>query len=388
MVTIFLLKTICQLSIYFVFLRFIMGMLHLQLAHFGTMALYVFVLFISFCLRERTPMMRMMPLLLVGVLIPFASAGDWFFVLIPVTGFAVYISFNRKYSLNEDAFRSVTGIAMWLFIVLGVISAFSDGQGAEFLLVALIAGLFLSRDLRHDVSTIDEPTYKRLSLWVLLVVAIIAFLGGSGLIQRAIFAVGRGLRWLWISLFDRLFDEPPLDLGEWFDFHYNGEGDGFEDEFLGYAPNGHTNYPGWIAAISVFQVVLVLSFVAAIILMGIWISRKLFAAYGEQSDGDEITRELVDESVNTTRRVSERLTGYSGAVRRHYRRFLKLVNKKGGNLAPGNTSKDLEGIAYKTLGDDAGDLRHVYIRARYSSETITKQDTHLARDAVKRLKNL
>ena len=124
-----------------------------------------------------------------------------------------------------------------------------------------------------------------------------------------------------------------------------------------------------------------------IIFAGIKAASKLFLAHGQQSDNHNLIRELIAKPMQRQKRAADKLHGYGGAVRRYYRRFIKLIVQNGAKPMPHHTSQDLEGIAASLLGDNGRDLRNVYIRARYSANEITKEDTIKAKDALRRLKS-
>jgi len=385
---IFLLKTLCQLSLYFVFVRLLPDMMGLRTGNVLTFALYTFIFCLSFLLRSKGLVLRLAPILLAGILIPFVTLGDVIFVLVPITAFTIYIAASKRYTLNNDAFRGIVGFGVSLMVVLGIILAFSGGHGAEFLLIALICGIMLSRDLRHDVNTIKEPLYKLMSGGVIVVIVAAALFSGSGIVRRFVFflvrLVGRG----YLALLGMLPGEISEDTVNRLRAPFLGAEVEEDYELSDWQlDNDMSMRIGTFDFIAILQWTIAVLVVIGVICVGIWTTRKIFKAYGKMDEGDTLVRESIGETISKTNIPSEKLSGYSGVVRRYYKRFIKLIKKNEGRLFPYYTSQDLEGISADVLKDNGHDLRSVYIRARYSNETITKDDIRSAKDAYKRLKS-
>ena len=385
MFNIFLLKTLCQLSLFFFFVQLLADMMQLRLNHFGTIVVYFAALWVSFCLRNRHLILRLAPLALIGILVPAATPGDWLFVLVPFTAFSAYIIMTKRYTIDHDGFRDVARLGACFLAIMGLLSAFSAGTGAEYILIALVCGIILSRDLRHDISTINDPTYKAISLGLVLIILGGASLANLGAMRRFVVSVLRGVQWLYLSLINRLPETIDMD------FLLNPPdfaGPGYEEEiYLGDDFTEDLAPPGWLLAFGATQAFVAMIIICCIIGMGVWIARKLFSAHGDQSDAGDIIRERLPNVVSRGQRGFEKQQGYSGVVRRYYKRFMRLIIKSGANLQPRHTSYDIRSISHDFLGDDGNDLREVYIRARYSTETITQQDTRTARDALRRIKS-
>ena len=392
MLNIFLLKTLCQLSLYFIFVRLIADIMELRLARGATIIFFMIVLLVSFFLRDRTWPWRVAPLALLGGLVPFASVGDWVFVIVPVLLFSLYVTLKRRYTIDDDAFRSVSGVGLMYMAVMGFLSAVSAGTGAGFLLIAVVCGIALSRDLRHDVSTLEDSVYRVMSFGVIFVVISAAFFLTSGAVRRLVIAALRGILWLYFALVGRLPEDVDMSFLDDMAVPFWGPGaetddDGYEYTYGYYEFTGRGAILDIISAYGVIFVTATLLIVLLFIFAGIRAARRIFLAHGKQSDGQTLRREHIEGAFLRHKKTPDKLSGYSGAVRRYYRRFIKLITKNGARLLPHHTSQDLEGISSGVLGDYGHDLRSVYIRARYSTDEITKADTVMAKEALRRLKS-
>ena len=389
MLNIFLLKTLCQLSLYFVTVRLMADIMELRLAHAGTVALCTFALWISFCLRNKSWYWRVMPLLLLGGLVPFASTADWLFIIVPMLLYALYIAIKRRYTIDNDTFRSIARIGVGYMAVMSVVSAFSDGSGAGFLLFATVCGIALSRDLRHDASTLEDPVYRKMSLAIFVTIIGGVLFVNSGVMRRITASIIHGIWWLYYAFFSLFRGELPLlDESIYFDIDLPYGPDGEDADYITTPHFDVTDSDptAFVALRTIFLIAMSVIGISIFIYVCIK-AAKIFLAYGKQSDGHALQREQIGDSTRKQKSAPQKLTGYSGTVRRYYRRFIKLITKNGAHLSPCHTSQDLTDISVNTLGDGGQDLRNVYIRARYSAGEITKEDTIKAKDALRRLKS-
>lgn len=129
----------------------------------------------------------------------------------------------------------------------------------------------------------------------------------------------------------------------------------------------------WLTAILV---------VAGICLMGAYLLRTLGKGNGIRGSGGIL--ESVEAEKPGTR---ERWTSNRSKVRRIYRSYLKFLRRKGQRLRHDQTSLDILRES-KGPADPAGELRRIYIRARYDlEEPVTDLDVEDARAALKQIQN-
>jgi len=386
--SIFLLKTVAQLSLILVIPGIFRYTFNINLAHFGTVALCVVALWISFLLRKNLAS-RLLPLLLLGILIPFAGVADLLFVIVPVTIFAIYIAIFDLYTIDNDAFRNVTTIAVIYIFITGYISMIMLGARLEFTAAALVCGILLSRNLRHDVATLEEPGYMVLNLSIIGLLLGTVVLVGTGILRRLIQMVLNGIAWLYFSLmgWPEAFDFGLIEMLEcqygWNEY----EATTMEME-IGYREALAEATPPWLMLTGVAQAGFLLIMLLIVVLFGIWVARKLFMAHGKTKGSQNLQRENITITKDPKKRaIPDKPSSNSTVIRRYYQRFIKLINKQGARIQPRHTSQDMTSISQDFLGDRGNDLREVYIRARYSFDEITREDTYQARDAYRRLKD-
>jgi len=361
----------------------------MRLNNIWTIAIFTFVLWVSYCLRTQSRPLRAAPLILLVAMIPFGYVADFIVILVPISIFALSIVFRRAYLIDNGSLRDITRIyVIFVITMAALIISITGGLGVGYLLFSVVCAIALSRDVRHDISTLEDPVYRAFSFTTILSMVGVAFLVASdigrrvidgfiGLLVRGYLAIvgliGRGpmpnMDWLWPLENEEAYDEAESLL--------EGAIEAYEQTSTVFDV---------FAAFSTITIVIAIGVVAILIAVCIWISRKIFMAFGKENEGVVLEREMISAIEPNKKRPGDRLKGYSGAVRRYYKRFVKLIAKRGGKLQPHHTSYDMAGFSDHILGDDGNDLRNVYIRARYSQDEISKQDIITARDALKRLK--
>ena len=389
MLNIFLFKSICHISMYFVFLGLVSDMAYLQSAHFGTAAVLLIILLISFFFREKPLPWRLAPLPLIAVMTPFANFSDVIYIFLPFLVYAVYIAASESYTIHEGSFKNVAFIGILYLIVTGYLSARSSSAGAEFILVALVSGVLLARDVRHDIETVEEPAYMAVNLGIIGAAVGFALFVGTGFMRRMLTALLQAAGQLYLNLMGPSSDYPPILFFEYIFILMGGQGSGgaVRPALFENLPIHRFSPPAWLTVYVVISFSLFAIVAAALIFLGLRALKRLFAASGKQNEGQVYMREKLVVHTLAKKPPSVKLSGYSGAVRRYYQRFIKLLEKSGVRLFPNYTSQDMEGFALKKLGDDGQDLRDIYLRARYSDDTITRKDSHQARDAYRRMKD-
>ena len=356
----------------------------MQLDNPIVLILFVFILFISFCIRKKT--IRFLPFILFFAFIPFATAFDIAFILIPILALFINIAHKDKYTINSESLYDVRRIGMAVFAVMLFLTVFTNGQGVGYVLFAVISAISLSREVRHNNNTLNNPMYRLISFLTFTVSSGISFFIVSDFFRSILRNILDRIAYIYFSLVGRL------------EITYEGEetaeeiiqqelGDGvgsglyslIEGEEM--VASTATNV---IAVISAIWVVLAVIIIFIVLITGVWIARKIFFAYGQVDNDKEIEREFI-EVVSTRKKIKDIKRGYSNTIRKYYKRWILFLIKKGLQFDIASTSKDLAEYSFKALKISANDLRKIYIKARYSELDITKQD---AQDAKKIYKSL
>ena len=385
MFNIFLRKTLCQLGILFAAAQLFASLFDSTLNFYAAAVVYIAALVISFCLRARAWYVRVLPLLLVGVLLPFASTVDWVFAIVPITAYAGYVMVSGGYTIDNDTFREAAPVGIFAVIVLAFFTLLTGGAGMMFLFICVVCGILLSQDLRHDIDTNSEPVYLAMSYGVMLPVVGFTLVMGTTAVRG--FITGAAVRiwqWLILQVPEEIAADWIPDLPE------------VQQEYMPPRPRGALME----AFVSFFEDLVylqagagVIATLAALFAIVFWIAltvfiaRKIMKAKGKAKDERDYRHEDAGGTTHAYKYKTPRrlFTGHNGTVRRYYRRFMKLLLKREATLPPGYTSGDIENVSARVLGDGGRDLRDVYIRARYSEDTLTRKDAAAAKDSYARL---
>ena len=386
MVTIFLLKTICILCIYFFLIHYIADYLPMQLDNPIVLVMFLLILFISFCMRKRTIVYRLAPFIFFFAFIPFANAFDIGVILVPVLVMSVYIACFDKYTIDDESLSNIRYTAAMVFVVMAVIVSFTGGHGIGYLLFAIISGISLSREVRHHASTLNNPVYRFISIIFFTVSSGVSFFIISDFFRSILRNIGDRIADIFRPHADdfampELFIPPEMTTEE----IYDDIGTGLPD--FTFINGGEADYPAHInptTAFAILTFLLILITVAAVILIVIWIIRKLFLAYGQLDDEKEIEREFIDV-VSARKKAKDKQSSYASIIRKYYKRWIKFLIKKGLPIIDSNTSKELADYSLAMLNSDASALRKVYIKARYSEAEVTKEDVSEAKKIYKNL---
>lgn len=368
-------------------MSFISDIFDLRLVHFGTLAFVAFVLWLSFLIRNKWLGIRLIPLLLLGILVPIASIEDIVFVFVPIMIFTMYIIISDSYTVNQDEYTNMRGVAVTYIALTGFVSLLIQGTGAGYLGAALVCGIMLARDLRHDIATLKQPGYVTLNLSILGILLGAAFFAGTGMMRQLMTLIFNGIRWLYFTILGRVEE---IDI-EWFELPdyevYMEAGVGEVEAVIDpYAEVVEVTLPGWLAAIGITVSSALVTVLIIVVALGIWVARKIFIAFGKQGGDQDLHREYIGYTTKKKEK-SDKLSGNNGLIRRYYKRFMKYISRNTVNIKPSHTTHDLQTITQNILGENTQDLREVYIRARYSNKEITQDDALQARDAYRRFRN-
>lgn len=130
-----------------------------------------------------------------------------------------------------------------------------------------------------------------------------------------------------------------------------------------------------------FPWLLALLILGGLCVVGAYLMRNLGkGSAGPGSDGTQ-------DALEPEKKKRENWLSNRAKVRRIYRSYLKFVRRKGLLLRKDQTSLDILQEA-KSPADPAGELRRIYIRARYDlTEPVTDMDVEDAKDALKQIQS-
>jgi|GEM_PF-3006339 len=385
---IFLLKTLCQLSLYFFFVQLVNIGFPLYIPPFVFMMVVTTALSISYFLRNYNVIVRFMPLIIIVFMVPFSGTVDLAVQTIPMILYTTFIAGKRRYLLNEDQVRSVQSPWLGLLGLCVVISTLTVGVGLAFIVIAIVSAIFLSRNIRHDAETVKDPLYMLLNIMlVIIVLAVVTpVLGGvygvrhwildtigggwAGFVARLQLAIDN-TNWSWMQFeIPQMGGPEAADGPQWYDMGADRYG-----------------YDDIVESIGMFFIIpAVIAFICLVVVVIVIIKQ----IYSGEKDNDATSvvfqRRRIVESVAEIVNTDEKVTPNQKSVRHVYRRLLKLLQKRRARLFSNMTSHDVSEVSESVTGDMANDLRAVYIQARYSAHEVTEQDIATAKDALARVR--
>lgn len=376
MAMIWFLKALADICIYYLFAAPLAGF-------FGSTGLILCALLqaaayaIARCAKKKWPLALSVALVLVSYGLCLACPAD----LVVQTPALVYLILQFKNQVplpalirQRENFRS-----SWKPMLIAAFIAFVLEGFSVFLLFALTvfaANVAFLRTLRHSPQAYLRPGFQLMNLGILACVPLTAFLLGTGPVAKA---VSTGVGWFYKELLlpavMRILSLPGQLLQKLIDYLrplINIEPDTVDNtlpqETMESRPedvlSGSQEVPPAWQVIEI--ILLVLLAVGAVIGM-ILLFRKL-------GKGDKSTAQSAGEPEIRTSNLQKKShapvsdTPAVQAVRKHYRRYLKLCVKSGIPVQPSSTSDEVQAGAAqrKALQPHAGRIRQLYIRARYA----------------------
>jgi hypothetical protein len=397
----FVVKLICDLSLWFCTAGFILSFFGASGSAFGAVGIMVLSCALCGALQEKKPALRLLPLILL------AFCGFWLrsaadaLLLIPPCFFCVWLcvreNFSPDYSECSGYFKKAA-VALLLFALLTSIAggaARLETYTLPYLISFLFCGVLMLRLLRHD-----EQKRREWRLWIVVLasLAVCCFLALLLSSEPLLSAAGKGLG----ALYGKVVS--PVLLGfayliaflGWFFWqviHLNNFGGGmpFSKEPMremnqDFSVSGAVGGEGSDMVVKIVMALVVIVFIA----LAFAIFRMLARANGRlrQSTGVKESRHrTADEKGSLSVRSILAPRSPREAVRWYYRKFLLRAKAGGLVIKPHDTSESI-GRNAESLYDPGllSELRKLYIVARYSSEAVTKENARQARSIYVKLK--
>lgn len=346
----------------------------------------------SAALAEKKPVVRLLPLL--PALLVFLWVHSWAdaLVLVPPCAYVLFAAAAGRFGVGYDSFAGVfkPAAAILALAVLSALVFAPAGVAAKnalpYAVLYVIAGVLLLRLLRHDEAARRSPRAFLLGVAApLAAVAAAALLTGAG----ALGALGDALGFLYRTLV------APVLMGlayavygvAWafarvlrFLFSPSGGDGNGEPVALPEIPDAGELLPERGESPLVTQILIALgalfTLFAAYLLFRKLLGTRVAAAGFPANE----TRSRLDGPPPVQKRAPFHARTPRDAVRRVYRRFLLLVEDAGTKLPPSATSLDAVNAAAGYFdAAPAGQLRELYLLARYSAHEITRTDAKRAR---------
>ena len=383
MAVIWFLKALADICVYYLFAAPVAGF-------FGSTGLILCVLLqaaayaIARCAKKKWLFVLSVALVIVSYCLCWAHPAD----LVVQTPALVYLILQFKNQVplpalirQRENFRS-----SWKPMLIAAFIAFVIEGFPVFLLFALLvfaANVAFLRTLRHTPQAYLRPSFQLMNLGILACVPLTAFLLGTGPVAKA---VSTGIGWfykelllpavMWIlslpgQLLQKLIDYlKPLINIEPDTVDNTLPQETMESRPENVLSGGQEVPPAW----KVIEIILLVLLAVGAVIGMILLFRKL-------GKGDQNTAQSAGEpEIRTSIRQKKGHAPVSDtpavqAVRKHYRRYLKLCVKSGIPVQPSSTSGEVcdGAMERKALQPNAGRIRQLYIRARYAG-LATKED--------------
>lgn len=344
--------------------------------------------------------MHCLPLILCLPAFIFTRYGSDVIVTVPMIAYLFYVIFRNNAYADYDGTLARFFLCLKLIPIpafLGIISSNKNGfleVMLPYFFFYLILNFMMLRMLRHNDKILSDRRFRIMNVTEMGLLCGFGYLLSSGLFMSILRFIGRmlikyvfdplitalayvfgGVVWVlnklfgWIDLFPEGVDVSQLDNGTGMT-----EGEAAVWEMYGEMAEENTNTQllAYIA-IGVGAVLL--------IVLLIFLFRALMKA-GRRKEDNQFAdvRESISEKNGPGR---ERLgLSYRDRVRQLYRKFLKMAYKMGVDPYENLNSREInDQVSHRLNRPALKGLRGVYIRARYSSGEITKEDLKAAKEA-------
>ena len=353
---------------------------------------------LSSLLSRKKAQLRFLPLSLLASAFFFIRGFADFLLYLPPLIYCAYIcvraDFEPDYEGSASYFRTAApalSAALLLVVIFGGAGAAAKVLG--YFVVFLVSGVLMLRLLRHNAQNRREWRLQIIDLALLVLccgAALFfssgAFLGAAGgllsliydkLIAPLLLALAYALSYVFL-LFSGLFS---IKGSEGYVLKLNSDnldlktifGPEFTDETV------QSRLPA--------QLLTALGIIAFLV-AAFFVFRHLARGAGKRS-----ARGAMGENVRRFAAYAPAVPflvparGAAETVRRCYRKFLLAMKSRGFTLSPSDTSESVLAASKGTFDPAlAGELREIYIRARYSPASVTKADAKRAKELSAKLK--
>lgn len=377
------LKLFCDISVYYALIMYLCRLI-MSVDFFapGYLSLILMVLLVSLrqSFYEEKPAADIPLFFLPALSLFFHPSSVQALLIIPVWGWCVFSCLRQAYDFSYYEFlqlcRNEMIVLFLIYLCLFFLPSFKEAiTGVIPYFALLIAGMIcMLRYLREDKS--GGPVSISLCAGVLSVSFLAAFTNVFGFAGRFVKAL-----YLWIvSLMFKVVTPENLSFLDHFDPPQAGD---LDVGGMAYESEGvqEISIPAMAKEMTVFEKILIILLIAALVLI---ISAILFhAVKGRRFYRREGEKEITEKiPVKKKRRIALFAPNDPReAVRWYYARYVREAMKKGLVLSPAATSLDIMTDTNTVFDEKENEaFRQLYIKARYSSEHITRQEAEAAKE--------
>lgn len=397
----FFLKLLGEFSFYFFAANVALSIFGLGIGSLVPLLLPAAIGAMCFALYQRRPSFVMAPLPFALLCLLFAG-NIWEAIVIALPCLYLFFTCRKKafflnHSLQQDTFTGLLKASAFIFPIVLTMSAFYQRPPLmmPLFLIFFFSNILLLRMLRHTPESLSQRRLKIVSaIEICLFIGLVLFLssptalnaavaGVSGVFQLLVAPVlmlfvyaAAAVVWLLGKLFSglKLNSDTPIDVS----FFQMAEQE---------LANQETQTVSHPVLLQVFQGIFILALlaVAFFFFRRMLAKRQVSAALGGAAE----SRSSVAKPSSFTRPPADRFPPREprAAVRYYYRRFLALCIDLGFPLTHSYDSSQVSAMMGSTLPKERlSQLRQVYIKARYSQHTVTKEDAAQAKAVYQQIK--
>ncbi len=391
-----LLKLVSELSFYLMFSTFFGALFGLETTLLIPMVILALSGFFCWILRNKRLPIRLLPLLAILPCCFFTKTIAGYIVLLPPAVYISFISVKKYFACERGMFLGILRRGTLLGCILCIVSLFlpvpeiSASGVLTYLLIFILTGILLSRMLRHDEASLSSKKLKLINLVSLISICLIGwffstsvFLGAAGAFASIIYRYLISPILLGVI---KLISYPVSGIGSLLDNidlkdnALDSFGKKLDAESIGL----EGSEAGSVAGQYILYILLALV-ILGFLIVAFFVFRKLIAGRFKEDTGE---KPYFEDILNTKKgRKTPKLSGNRSKIREYYRRFLLMCRKRGIEILPGHSSKDIASMARPSFGETPGELRDVYIRARYDDRSeIGHSEVQMARDLYGKMK--
>lgn len=397
MIIMIFLRILCDLSLYMTFAN--------SIAFIGfnggiDSVLPVLLLSAAPAISSRFPGKAGRYLSLISVPIALIMAGSLvnLIVILPPCFYVVLMVFTEKY-LEKTSSKNRFTLGLKLIFIFPLISAVSgntDGfliYGLPYVYGFLVGGVYLLRLERHDDAA-SKPRFLILNLLgLLLAVGVFTLLGSKEAMDTLVLVISTmykwiimpilmvavyivvGIAWLFQFLFSWLARTGPVEPPE---LSLESMSNPFLEEMESHATSPIAAYVSTAIVVAIF------------LLLAFFLFKWLFSSGKVMRRQITASETRIRISPSSTSNQKPRNPVFSRdpreRIRREYRKFLKLCEKRGQGFTHFDTTMEIEkkNRSYFDMGLMTK-LRAVYLTARYTDKTLTNQDVDVAKETLSAL---
>ena len=388
------LKFVCYFALYFsVFSVFDLWM-NSYLLFLSVILLSCLSIGLTHKFKEKTPLRIIFSLIPFISFILCAKPLDFLVTGIPI-GFSFLAGIFKRgkieYWDHISTFK-ILSIIFFLFLLFGLMTNINYYNIIFYGIIALISGVFVSRELRLGVNTsTKEKIYNFVFVSTVPLFLSIVFL----IILRPEISFGKVFEYILtpfaaifyvfikaFSLISNLVAKQEQPEAQEIEKVINE----FQDELV--LKDGDISKPNPEVRTNYDYIFIIASIVIAVIVIGYILYRIVVSMKKESSYKQEYTDYNGESIYVESEKKAKKSNGYK--IRKIYSKYLSFIESYGVFRKKHNTSQDiLENASKIFVCDEQAMLRKLYIKARYDNEeSITDEDVVEAKNLLKEIKNV